>query len=185
MVNVSETLSLLLVGILWGCTNPFMRKGFIETKSTKQQQPGQDDGLKSFILNKLVLLVNIKVWLPYLLNQCGSLLYYKTLASSNLTLSVPICNALSLVFSCITSVLLGERMNQPRRAVFGVILVLLGVGVCMYSNEIDEIVRDHLLPDADIIIKEQKINEYSQHFEEGEVIGEMRVDSVEDVELEL
>ena len=184
MVNVSETLSLLLVGILWGCTNPFMRKGFIETKSTKQQQQGQDDGLKLFILNKLVLLVNIKVWLPYLLNQCGSLLYYKTLASSNLTLSVPICNALSLVFSCITSALLGERMNQPRKAVLGVVLVLLGVGVCMYSNEIDELVRDRL-SSADINLQEQKITEYAQHFEEGEVIGEMRVDSVEDVELEL
>ena len=183
MVNVSEALSLLLVGILWGCTNPFMRRGFIETKSTKQQQE-DDDGLKSFILNKLVLLINIKVWLPYLLNQCGSLLYYKTLASSNLTLSVPICNALSLVFSCVTSALLGERMNRPRRAIFGVVLILLGVGVCMYSNEIDELVRDHLSA-ADINLQEQKINEYSQHFEEGEVIGEMRVDSVEDVELEL
>jgi len=184
MVNVSEALSLLLVGVFWGCTNPFMRKGFIETKSTKQYQD-DNDGLKSFILNKLVLLVNIKVWLPYLLNQCGSLLYYKTLASSNLTLSVPICNALSLVFSCITSALLGERMNKPRRAIFGVILVLLGVGVCMYSSEIDELARDHMLPDADINLQEQKINEYSQHFEEGEVIGEMRVDSVEEVELEL
>ena len=183
MVNLSEALSLLLVGILWGCTNPFMRRGFIETKSTKQQEK-DNDGLKSFILDKLVLLVNIKVWLPYLLNQCGSLLYYKTLASSNLTLSVPICNALSLVFSCITSALLGERMNKPRRAVFGVILVLLGVGVCMYSNEIDELVRDHLSA-ADINLQEQKIAEYNQHFEEGEVIGEMRVDSVEDVEFEL
>lgn len=182
MVNVSEALSLLLVGVFWGCTNPFMRKGFIETKSTKHQQA--NDGLKSFILNKLVLLINIKVWLPYLLNQCGSLLYYKTLASSNLTLSVPICNALSLVFSCVTSALLGERMNRPRRAIFGVVLILLGVGVCMYSNEIDELVRDHLSA-ADINLQEQKINEYSQHFEEGEVIGEMRVDSVEDVELEL
>ena len=54
----------------------------------------------------------------------------------------------------------------------------------MYSNEIDELVRDHLSA-ADINLQEQKINEYSQHFEEGEVIGEMRVDSVEDVELEL
>ena len=184
MVNVSEALSLLLVGVFWGCTNPFMRKGFIETKSNTQQEK-DNDGLKSFILNKLVLLVNIKVWLPYLLNQCGSLLYYKTLASSNLTLSVPICNALSLVFSCITSALLGERMNKPKRAIFGVILVLLGVGVCMYSSEIDEIVRDRFSAGDIINLQEQKINEYSQHFEEGEVIGEMRVDSVEDVELEL
>ena len=55
----------------------------------------------------------------------------------------------------------------------------------MYSSEIDEIVRDRFSAGDIINLQEQKINEYSQHFEEGEVIGEMRVDSVEDVELEL
>jgi hypothetical protein len=41
-----------------------------------------------------------------------------------------------MVFSSITSAILGEKVNQPGRAVVGVILVLSGVAVCMmYSNE--------------------------------------------------
>lgn len=135
MVSTTEALSLLLVGAFWGCTNPFVRKGYAETKESKGTN--EDDatgGVKSFVSQKLVLLANIKVWLPYLFNQMGSLLYYKTLASSNLTLSVPICNATAMVFSSITSALLGERVNQPGRAVLGVILVLSGVAVCMYSS---------------------------------------------------
>jgi drug/metabolite transporter (DMT)-like permease len=147
MLSTSEALSLLLVGAFWGCTNPLMRKGYIDTKSPKKSATQTaDDGddthspppvrWKSYILTKLVILANYKVGLPYLINQLGSILYYKTLASSNLTLSVPICNATAMVFSSITSAILGERVNQPIRAAVGVVLVLSGVAVCMmYSNE--------------------------------------------------
>ena len=143
MLNATEALSLILVGAFWGCTNPLMRKGFVETKSAAEKcahtntVDGNDDGggLKSFIIAKLTLLANVKIWLPYLINQLGSLLYYKTLASSNLTLSVPICNATAMVFSSITSAIMGERVNQPGRAALGVILVLSGVSICMYSSE--------------------------------------------------
>lgn len=137
MVNATEALCLVLVGAFWGFTNPFMRKGFAETKATNKQERTDTDvhGVKSNVSAKLILLTNIKVWLPYIINQIGSLLYYKTLASSNLTLSVPICNATAMVFASITSALLGEKVDRPGRAALGVILVLSGVGVCMYSSE--------------------------------------------------
>ena len=178
MVNASEALSLILVGAFWGCTNPFMRKGFVETKQSTISTPTDDNGhnndndnnagsMKSFIIQKLSLLVNIKVWLPYLINQCGSLLYYKTLASSNLTLSVPICNATAMVFSSITSALLGERINQPWRAAFGVILVLVGVAICMHSSSLGE--SEQVVVDA---------VSYSTSFEDGDMMqnGEVYVD---------
>ncbi|KAL7538738.1 hypothetical protein ACHAWF_006195 [Thalassiosira exigua] len=133
-----DSLALILVGAFWGCTNPFMRKGFSESKSkrgTNQGKGAKSGGVRASIGQKIILLANLKVWLPYLINQMGSLLYYKTLASSNLTLSVPICNATAMVFSSITSAILGERVNQPVRAALGVILVLSGVAICMYSSE--------------------------------------------------
>ena len=132
MISVTEAISLILVGALWGCTNPFMRQGSIDSKSSSKNTEEQEE-TKS-VLKSLFRLARIKVWLPYLINQLGSLLYYKQLASSNLTLSVPICNATAMVFSCITSFFLGERVNQPRRAVLGVTLILLGVQICMYSS---------------------------------------------------
>mmetsp|Transcript_12488 Transcript_12488/g.30530 ORF Transcript_12488/g.30530 Transcript_12488/m.30530 type:complete len:162 (+) Transcript_12488:98-583(+) len=141
MVNATEALSLILVGALWGCTNPFMRKGFVDTKKTDEEKKkgsnrcDADGGFKSLMVRKLGLLANVKVWLPYLVNQVGSLMYYKTLASSNLTHSVPICNATAMVFSSITSAILGEKVNQPGKATLGVVLVLTGVAICMHSSE--------------------------------------------------
>lgn len=169
MVNATEALSLILVGALWGCTNPFMRKGSDESSGTNSDAANQNIGdsgkagtrdsdapessgtaekshnntttstanidEKTNALKPLSRLVRIKVWLPYLINQLGSILYYKLLASSNLTLSVPICNATAMVFSSITSVILGERLNHPKKAALGVILVLFGVAICMFSSE--------------------------------------------------
>ena len=154
-MNATEACSLILVGAFWGCTNPFMRKGFVDTKSsTNHTNPTSDDDdtradhtqtatsgkIIPFIIHKLALLANVKIWLPYAINQLGSVLFYKTLASSNLTLSVPICNATAMVFSSITSALLGEKVDKPGRAVLGVIFVLSGVVICMQSsNEDDEV----------------------------------------------
>ncbi len=85
-------------------------------------------------------LANIKIWLPYVINQLGSVLFYKTLATSSLILSVPICNATAMVFSSITSAILGEKVDKPRRAVMGVLFVLLGVAICMHSSNEGEVV---------------------------------------------
>lgn len=77
----------------------------------------------------------VRVWLPYALNQCGSVLYYFLLASSDLSVAVPVCNALSLVFSCITSYLLGERVDQPIKAIIGSAFVMAGVAICMSCQD--------------------------------------------------
>lgn len=126
-----------------------MRKGFAESSAdaTKDDATTNNEGdatkelsgttRSKAILKSISQFTRIKVWLPYSINQLGSLLYYKSLASSNLTLSVPICNATAMVFSSITSILLGERVNQPGKAMLGVSFVLLGVGICMYSSEDD------------------------------------------------
>eukprot|EP00804_Cyclotella_cryptica_P022573 CCRYP_009441-RB/>CCRYP_009441-RB protein AED:0.47 eAED:0.47 QI:0/-1/0/1/-1/1/1/0/146 len=132
MMKAEESLFLLLVGALWGCTNPLMRQGSLNQSETNGES--NLNATKPFI-NLLIRLANIKIWLPYALNQAGSLLYYKLLASSRLTISVPICNATAMVFSCITSILLGERVDRPWRAGVGVLLIMLGSGICMMASE--------------------------------------------------
>ena len=82
--------------------------------------------------------LNVRVWLPYALNQSGSILFYLVLSRSDLTLAVPICNALSLVFSIVTSFALGESVDKPARAVIGSALVMVGVGICVNSRENQE-----------------------------------------------
>ncbi|NXC06583.1 TM234 protein, partial [Orthonyx spaldingii] len=67
--------------------------------------------------------------LPFLLNQAGSLLFYLTLASTDLSLAVPLCNSLALIVTLVTGRILGEDVGG-KRAVAGVLLTLLGVSLC-------------------------------------------------------
>jgi uncharacterized membrane protein len=119
-----DVLSMVLVGAFWGCTNPLLRKGALEA-----QKSGS---------NFITKFLNVRVWLPYVLNQCGSILFYFLLAKSELSLAVPTCNALSLVFSCITSFMLGEPVNQPVRTILGAALVVAGVAVCLTSTGVSQ-----------------------------------------------
>lgn len=67
---------LIFVGIIWGVTNPFMEKGSQNTEKTENKTPEQENkrdfGWKSFIKT----ITNFKFFIPFLLNQSGSLLYY-------------------------------------------------------------------------------------------------------------
>lgn len=145
-VGWGDVLSAVLVGAVWGCTNPFLRKGATNDENSGGQSKDAtgdkptDERFKQSNKNQsmvqsLLRFRRVRVWLPYLLNQSGSILYYKLLATSDLSLSVPVCNALALVFSSATSFLLGERVDRPVAAMFGSLLVTLGVAICMASKD--------------------------------------------------
>jgi uncharacterized membrane protein len=147
-VPVTNLISWTLVGVLWGCTNPLLRKGSAESEKKRivaaslERKHGKGQikttvSFKSKIITALSKFRYIGVWLPYLLNQCGSILYYKVLADSDLTLAVPICNSMTLVFSIVTSFALGERVDKPLRATLGAALVMAGVGICISKIEND------------------------------------------------
>ena len=124
--RLQDLASMILVGALWGCTNPLLRKGSVETNAGKSE---------SFLKSTLSSFLNARVWLPYLLNQSGSILFYILLANSDLSLAVPTCNALALLFSFVTSIALGEPVHKPFQTVLGASLVVLGVTICVSSQE--------------------------------------------------
>ena len=121
--------SMLLVGALWGCTNPLLRKGSVEASATKTSKSD------SFLRSSLKSFLNVRVWLPYVVNQCGSVVFYILLAKSELSLAVPTCNALALLFSFVTSVALGEPVHKPFQTILGASLVVLGVAICVSTQE--------------------------------------------------
>ncbi len=122
---------MMVVGALWGCTNPLLRKGSVEvTTSNKQESSMLGTFLKSFL--------NVKVWLPYVLNQSGSLAFYFLLAKSDISTAVPICNAMALLFSFVTSWMLGEPIHNLPRTALGAGLILVGVTICVSSQEEQE-----------------------------------------------
>ncbi|NXV82856.1 TM234 protein, partial [Atlantisia rogersi] len=70
---------------------------------------------------------------PFLLNQGGSLLFYLTLASVDLSLAVPLCNSLALIVTLVTGKILGEDIGG-KRAVVGMLLTILGVTLCIAGS---------------------------------------------------
>mmetsp|Transcript_11301 Transcript_11301/g.10815 ORF Transcript_11301/g.10815 Transcript_11301/m.10815 type:complete len:173 (-) Transcript_11301:622-1140(-) len=141
---LKDFVSIILVGAVWGCTNPLVRRGSEETKekkadddSSKNSNACNDKEDSSFVESTWRSLSRFRrasVWAPYLFNQSGSILYYFLLATSDLTTTVPACNALALVFSSLTSYFLGERLNKPIQGTLGALLVTLGVAICMISS---------------------------------------------------
>jgi drug/metabolite transporter (DMT)-like permease len=116
--------SLIAVGILWGATNPFIKKGSAGVENVKAPR------------SSLQLLCEVKYlacrWqylLPFFLNQCGSVLYYITLGTSDLTLAVPVANSLTFVATALCGWAVGEEVPN-RRTCFGILLVLCGIALC-------------------------------------------------------
>jgi hypothetical protein len=119
----------LLVGALWGCTNPLLKKG---TEATNKCQG--DGSWSNYFSSVWATLTNVGFIVPFLLNQSGSLLYVYLLGSSDLSMAVPICNSLTFVFTAVTSIFLGEQVQRPLNVCVGVVSVLFGVAICIYSK---------------------------------------------------
>uniref|UniRef100_A0A1A8HF90 Transmembrane protein 234 n=1 Tax=Nothobranchius korthausae TaxID=1143690 RepID=A0A1A8HF90_9TELE len=128
MVTVAELFSLVLVSVLWGCTNPFLKKGSegIEnlTKSNKVLQ---------LLAEVKFLFLNLKYLVPFLLNQSGSLVYYYTLSTTELSLAVPVANSLTFLFTLLTGKLLGETFGG-KQALVGMFLTMAGITLCIISS---------------------------------------------------
>ena len=78
----------------------------------------------------------MQLYVPFLLNQAGSVVFYFLLANSNISMAVPICNAFALVFSFLTSAFVtGEPNEKPIQIIVGASLILVGVTICVSSQE--------------------------------------------------
>ncbi|XP_014250994.1 transmembrane protein 234 homolog [Cimex lectularius] len=125
-----ELIKLVLVGFLWGTTNVFLRTGSKGVENVK------GDNNVSKTINEIVFLVtNLKYIVPFLLNQLGSLLYFVTLQSSNLTLVVPFVNSLTFAVTAITGWAFNEKMPD-KNSLFGLALVTLGIA-CFTINSVN------------------------------------------------
>uniref|UniRef100_A0A8C5IT30 Transmembrane protein 234 n=1 Tax=Junco hyemalis TaxID=40217 RepID=A0A8C5IT30_JUNHY len=158
MATAGQALALALVAALWGGTGPFLRAaaaGMEEQRGrgrlrqllaelrflslnwqtrTPRDQVNFAESLVSLlnpnIHNSLKLCVLLQYLVPFLLNQAGSLLFYLTLASTDLSLAVPLCNSLALVVTLVTGKILGEDIGG-KRAVAGMLLTMLGLSLCL------------------------------------------------------
>ncbi|KAM7324258.1 hypothetical protein ACRRTK_016563 [Alexandromys fortis] len=126
--SLGQVLALVLVAALWGGTQPLLKRA-----SAGLQQVHEQTWARQLLQDMKTLFLNTEYLMPFLLNQSGSLLYYLTLASTDLTLAVPICNSLAMVFTLIIGKILGEDVGG-KQAVAGMVLAITGVTLCITSS---------------------------------------------------
>lgn len=101
----SSPVSLLGVGLLWGATNPFIRLG-----SAGIDNVDTGSWWRNLELEVRMISTRLHYWIPFLLNQLGSVLYVWTLQHVNIIVAVPVANSLSFAFTAITGYCLGEKL---------------------------------------------------------------------------
>uniref|UniRef100_A0A8B9T2U2 Transmembrane protein 234 n=1 Tax=Anas platyrhynchos TaxID=8839 RepID=A0A8B9T2U2_ANAPL len=128
--GAGEAAVLLLVAALWGSTGPFLRHGRGGAGGAAAPEPPEAAAGRDPLPGPQL---QGEYMVPFLLNQCGSLLFYLTLASADLSLAVPLCNSLALIFTLVTGRMLGEDIGG-KRAMAGMVLTLLGVVLCVAGS---------------------------------------------------
>ncbi|XP_046567888.1 transmembrane protein 234 homolog isoform X2 [Haliotis rubra] len=126
--NVENAFWLIAVAALWGSTNPFIKKGSQGIENIKH-----DSRIRQFLAELGFLFFNWKYLIPFLVNQSGSVLFYITLASAELSLAVPLTNSLTFIFTSLSGRLLGEKIHHWETYA-GMVCVVLGVALCVYSK---------------------------------------------------
>ncbi|XP_078423623.1 transmembrane protein 234 [Cetorhinus maximus] len=129
MFSISvEVCCLLLVALLWGGTNPFLKRGTEGIEKVRS---------RNFVIQLFAemkfLFLNYKYLVPFVLNQSGSVIYYFTLASTDLSLAVLLSNSLTFLFTLLTGKLLGEDIGG-KQAMIGMLLIIVGVSLCVAST---------------------------------------------------
>jgi len=87
-------------------------------------------GKKGYLTALVCLLICGSSFQGYMQWMTASFLFWST----ELSLSVPICNSLTFVFTALTSWVLGEKIHRPLQAVGGMMLVLAGIAISVQAK---------------------------------------------------
>ena len=124
-----QTGAFVVVALLWGATNPFLKRGsqnLLQIKETSKVQ--------QYLSEWKYMLTRPSYLVPFLLNQGGSLVYYVALSKSELSVAVPLTNSLTLLFTLLSGIALGEKIR--RKALLGMVLVMVGIIICITSKSV-------------------------------------------------
>lgn len=87
----------LLVGIIWGSTNPFIRRGSLAVEQAQHQQQLQGHR------KRWASWFSAHIIIPWVINQLGSLLFVALLGQADISMAVPVANAISIAANALVS----------------------------------------------------------------------------------
>ncbi|KAK1354788.1 transmembrane protein 234-like [Heracleum sosnowskyi] len=130
---VGDIEKMITVGLVWGATNAFMKKGTLiwdqKLKSLPQPNTTQNPILKT-LKNWLNLLLTWQYSVPFILNLSASATFFAILSDSPISLAVPVTNATTFAATALFGLLLGEEI-RVFLALFGTFFILVGVYICV------------------------------------------------------
>ena len=118
----------VLVGLLWGATNPFLKR-----ESAGIEKVTHSNKLLRFFFELKFLALNWRYMIAFTVNQLGAVLYYLTIGSADITLAVPITNSLTFLFTIMVGLLLGEP-SASLWTIIGGAFVTGGLVLCVLSK---------------------------------------------------
>ncbi|XP_071540039.1 transmembrane protein 234 homolog [Panulirus ornatus] len=125
MVGIELVLCLLAVSILWGVTNPLMKRASVGIEDIHMSNP-----ILQTLYEVKFLASRLSYVCPFLLNQLGSVLFVYSLGATDLSLAVPLSNSLTFLVTTIAGCCLGEETTNKMTWV-GATLVCAGVALCV------------------------------------------------------
>ncbi len=111
----------MCVGVLWGCTTPLLRSRESKTK---------DSAPRSTLAHLRSLFTDLNFLAAFLLNQLGSIFFYRLLALHSLSIASAGANALAFVFSALTETVWLSRRIPDLRTGVGAGLIVVGLYLC-------------------------------------------------------
>ena len=127
--GIKSILGYCLVGLLWGCSNPFVKYA---QRSAEDVNSSRKSHSSSMYTSLIRLVSNSSLFLPFMVNQSGSLVFYYLLSSEPVSRASPICNALTFVITALTGhFAFGEKVHRPWLMSLGVALILIGIALCV------------------------------------------------------
>ncbi|KAG7204562.1 hypothetical protein KM043_004985 [Ampulex compressa] len=127
-VTLDSVISLIVVAVLWGATNPFLKKGAKGLENVKATTAyGQ------FFKETAFLVTNLKYIVPFLVNQAGSVLYFLTLPNADISLAIPVTNSLTFMVTAMIGWILGEEKTH-KNTYIGMLFVLSGISLCCWDK---------------------------------------------------
>ena len=124
---LKDFLILSLIGFIWGSTNYLIELYYKEDNSNNEKI--------SFIVKIInYLKINYKAFIFFILNQCGSILFYFCLGTISLSLTVIISNTISFITTLFFE-LFHKKKKFKKDFYIGFILIILGMIICVFNNK--------------------------------------------------
>jgi hypothetical protein len=128
-IDFTPIIGYFLVGLLWGVTNPFIKRATVSSKAAETSRNPATG--KSHLATLRQFCSEPKSFVPFLVNQMGSLVFYYMLSTEPVSRTAPICNAITFIFTALTGyVCFQEEVHSPLLLAVGSLLVVLGTYFC-------------------------------------------------------